>query len=59
VALAFLTRRPSVVALPKAATIAHAEENAAAGDLRLSEAEIRSIEAAFPLGSRPERLPTL
>jgi diketogulonate reductase-like aldo/keto reductase len=59
VALAFLTRRPSVVAIPKASTIAHTEQNAAAGDLHLSEAEIRSIDAAFPLGSRPEVLPTL
>jgi diketogulonate reductase-like aldo/keto reductase len=59
VALAFLTRRPSVVAIPKASTIAHTEQNAAAGDLHLSEAEIRSIDAAFPLGSRPQVLPTL
>jgi diketogulonate reductase-like aldo/keto reductase len=59
VALAFLTRRASVVAIPKAATIAHAEENAAAGDLQLSEPELRSIDAAFPLGSRPQLLPTL
>jgi diketogulonate reductase-like aldo/keto reductase len=59
VALAFLTRRPSVVAIPKAASSAHAEQNAAAGELRLSAAEIHSIDAAFPLGSRPEVLPTL
>jgi diketogulonate reductase-like aldo/keto reductase len=59
VALAFLTRRPSVVAIPKASTIAHTEENAAAGDLQLTESEIHSIDAAFPLGSRPQVLPTL
>ena len=59
VALAFLTRRPSVLAIPKASSVAHAEENAAAGDLQLSEADIRSIDAAFPPGARPETLPTL
>jgi diketogulonate reductase-like aldo/keto reductase len=59
VALAFLTRRPSVIAIPKASAVAHAEENAAAGDLQLSESEVRSIDAAFPLGSRPRTLPTL
>jgi diketogulonate reductase-like aldo/keto reductase len=35
VALAFLTRRPSLFAIPKASTPAHAEENAGAGDLQL------------------------
>lgn len=59
VALAFLTRRPSVFAIPKASSIVHAEENAAAGELRLSEAEIRSIDAAFPRGPRPRSLPVL
>src|SRR5579863_8607382 len=39
VALAFLTRDPSVFAIPKASTVEHAEENAAAGDLALSEAD--------------------
>jgi diketogulonate reductase-like aldo/keto reductase len=59
VALAFLTRRPSVFAIPKAADPAHAAENAAAGDLRLTEAETARIEAAFPLGRRPRSLPML
>jgi diketogulonate reductase-like aldo/keto reductase len=59
VTLAFLTRSSAVVVIPKASSILHAEENAAAGDLQLSEAEIRSIDAAFPLGSRPAALPTL
>jgi diketogulonate reductase-like aldo/keto reductase len=59
VALRFLTRRPSVFAIPKAATAEHAEENAGAGRLRLSASEIASLEAAFPLGSRPKALPTL
>jgi len=59
VALGFLTRRPSLLAIPKASSSVHAEENAAAGDLQLSESEIRSIDAAFPPGARPAVLPTL
>jgi diketogulonate reductase-like aldo/keto reductase len=59
VALTFLTRRPSVFAIPKASTPEHVAENAAAGDLRLAPAEVAAIEAAFPLGRRPRALPML
>jgi len=59
VILAFLTRRPSLFAIPKAAAVAHVEDNAGAGALRLSEAEIARIDAAFPLGRRPRHLPML
>jgi diketogulonate reductase-like aldo/keto reductase len=59
VALRFLVRRPSVFAIPKASTPEHAEENAGAGDLRLSEAEIAAIDRAFPLGPAPRELPML
>jgi diketogulonate reductase-like aldo/keto reductase len=52
VALAFLTRRPSLFAIPKAASVAHAEDNAAAGSLDLSQAETARIDKAFPLGRR-------
>ena len=58
VALAFLTRRPSVFAIPKASSAAHAEDNAAAGDLTLTAAEIARIDEAFPLG-RPRGLPMI
>ncbi|MDR7486052.1 MAG: aldo/keto reductase [Armatimonadota bacterium] len=54
VALAFLVRRPSVFTIPKAARIAHVEENAGAGDLRLTAEEVARIEEAFPL-PRPRR----
>ncbi len=57
--LAFLTRDPSAFAIPKAATIEHVEENAAAGDLRLDEADIAAIDAAFPVQRRRGGLPTL
>ncbi|HEY6632960.1 MAG TPA: aldo/keto reductase, partial [Rhizobiaceae bacterium] len=52
VALAFLTRRPLLFAIPKASSAAHAEDNAGAGDLTLSAAEIARIDEAFPLGRR-------
>jgi diketogulonate reductase-like aldo/keto reductase len=59
VALAFLTRRPSLFTIPKASSAAHAEKNAGAGGLQLYEGEIALIDAAFPLGARPQILPVL
>lgn len=59
VALRFLVRRPALFAIPKAANPAHTVENAGAGELRLSEAELAQIDAAFPLGPRPAMLPML
>jgi diketogulonate reductase-like aldo/keto reductase len=59
VALAFLVRRPSVFAIPKAASPAHVEENAGAGDLELAPDEIARLEAAFPLGRPRRSLPML
>jgi diketogulonate reductase-like aldo/keto reductase len=59
VALSFLTRRPSLFAVPKTSNPEHAEENAGAGALDLSEAELARIDAAFPLGPRPRSLPML
>jgi diketogulonate reductase-like aldo/keto reductase len=48
VILAFLTRESNVFTIPKAATVAHVEENAGAGDLQLDAADIAAIDAAFP-----------
>jgi len=59
VALQFLVRRPSLFAVPKASTPEHAAENAGAGELRLSDAELARIDEAFPLGPRPRQLPVL
>jgi len=50
VILAFLTRDRSVFTIPKAATVAHVDENAAAGDLRLDASDVEAIDAAFPVG---------
>lgn len=54
VALRFLVRHPLVITIPKAATLAHVEDNARAGDLRLTSDEIRRIEEAFP-ATKPRR----
>jgi len=59
VALAFLTRRASVFAIPKAGRSAHVEENAGALELQLSAQEIARIDAAFPLGRKPHSLPMI
>ena len=49
VALAFLTRRPSVLAIPKTARVAHVEELAGADRVTLDDASIAELEASFPL----------
>lgn len=59
VALRFLVRRPSLFTIPKASSPEHTAENAAAGDLRLTEAEFARIDLAFPPGPRPRELPVL
>jgi diketogulonate reductase-like aldo/keto reductase len=59
VALRFLVRRPSLFTIPKASSPEHAADNAGAGALSLTEAELARIDAAFSLGPRPRRLPML
>jgi diketogulonate reductase-like aldo/keto reductase len=59
VTLAFLTRRPSIFAIPKASSTTHAVDNAVAGDLSLSAAELDAIDHAFPRGREPSSLPML
>jgi diketogulonate reductase-like aldo/keto reductase len=59
VALAFLTRSASVLAIPKASSAEHAAENAAAGDVTLDAAEVVALDMAFPRGPKPRGLPML
>jgi diketogulonate reductase-like aldo/keto reductase len=59
VALAFLARRPSVFAIPKASRPDHAEENAEAASLHLTQAEIARIDAVFPPSARQGALPMI
>ena len=56
VALAFLTRRPSLFTIPRSSKVSHTEENA--GALKLSEHDLARIDDAFPVRRRRE-LPTL
>jgi diketogulonate reductase-like aldo/keto reductase len=59
VTLSFLTREPSVFAIPKASSQEHAADNAAAGKLTLSNDEIAALDKAFPRGPKPRSLPML
>jgi diketogulonate reductase-like aldo/keto reductase len=59
VALGFLTRRPSTFVIPKASSADHAADNAAAGRLTLSAADIAALDNAFRRGARPRHLPMI
>ncbi len=48
VALAWLLRRPDMLAIPKAGTVAHVEQNRAAADLKLSDQDVTDLDRAFP-----------
>ncbi len=48
VALAWVLRRDGVIAIPKASTVAHVRDNAAAANLVLSGGVIAALDAAFP-----------
>ena len=53
-ALAWVLQQDGVVTIPKASTLAHVRENAAALDMTLTEAECSALDKAFP----PPRKPT-
>ena len=59
IALSFLTRWPSVFAIPKAANAEHVAENAGAGSLNLSPEDIALLAETFPLGREPSSLPMI
>lgn len=59
VALAFLLRDPHVFVIPKASRAAHAQQNAAAGDLILQPEHIQALDAQFPRGPKPPYLPMI
>ena len=48
VALAWAMRHDGVIAIPKAGSVAHVRENRAAAELVLSDADLTSLDAAFP-----------
>lgn len=57
VALAFLLLKSGGFTIPKAATRAHVEENAAAAALELSDEAVQQLEQAFPTGPRRAGVP--
>ena len=59
VALRFLVRQAPLFTIPKAARPDHGAENAGAGDLRLTEADLARIDEAFPVGPPRRELPVL
>lgn len=48
IALAWTLRRPDVIAIPKAVKIDHVDQNRAALDIALTEADIADLDGAFP-----------
>lgn len=46
--LTWVIQHTGVMAIPKAATVAHAQENAAAMQVALSESDMARLDAAFP-----------
>jgi diketogulonate reductase-like aldo/keto reductase len=48
VALAWITRQPGVLAIPKAGTLRHLQQNLAAGAIELDAAERQAMETRFP-----------
>ncbi len=48
VALAWISQQPGVLAIPKAGTLQHLQQNLAACEVHLDAAEQRAIEARFP-----------
>jgi len=59
VALAWTLRQPGVISIPKAADPRHVRENAAAGDIVLSAADLAALDAAFPPPRRKRPLAML
>jgi diketogulonate reductase-like aldo/keto reductase len=58
VALAWLLRQRNVIAIPKAASVAHVQDNHAALALRLARADLSALDAAFPPPTRKLPLAT-
>ena len=48
VALAWLTRQDGMIAIPKSTTLAHVDENLASLDLKLTAADLATLDKAFP-----------
>ena len=58
-ALAWVLRRPDVIAIPKAADVAHVRQNRRAADLALTPEDLAEIDAALPPPARKTPLEML
>ena len=56
IALAWVLRRPGVIAIPKASSVEHVRQNRAAADLGLTAEELARLDAAFPPPARKRPL---
>lgn len=56
IALAWVLRRPDVIAIPKAVDHGHLSENIAEADIALSDAELAEIDAKFKPPPKKEPL---
>lgn len=59
IALAWALRDPTVIAIPKAADLAHVQTNRTALDLHLTDEDLAEIDADFPPPARKTRLAML
>ena len=59
VALAWVTRSPGMIAIPKASDVGHVRENRAAAELQLMPDDLKEIDAAYPPPARKTRLAML
>ena len=59
IALAWLLHQRDIVAIPKAGSLAHVQENAASRDIRLSEEDMIMLENTFPAPKRKKPLEVL
>lgn len=56
VLLAWVIRQPQVLAIPQTSSVAHMEQNLAAGELQLSAQELAALDQQFPRPTQKERL---
>ena len=59
IALAWVLQQPGMIAIPKASTIAHVRENAAARGIVLDHDDMALLDRAFPPPTRPRALEVL
>ena len=59
IALAWVLRQQGVIAIPKASTFSHVQENRAALEIKLTEQDLAELDEAFPPPNGPESLEML